>query len=315
MIWVALCSALATIAIWPFLRERLRPPMDETARRTAPGQGIALPSGLTHYEWIGSARGPVALCIHGLTTPSFVWKGIALALAAMGYRVLIYDLYGRGYSDRPPGRQTRAFFLRQLNELLAAQDLGQDLTIIGYSMGGAIATAFAAAHPDRVRQLVLLAPAGIRVRQPTRLEQMLKWPLIGDWLMLMFYPGQHLRGIAAERGLPSSVPDIHDRQKAELRFRGFVPAVLSSYRGLLSETFKADHIQIAQHNIPTLAVFGGADPLVPPSAAGPLIEWHRRARVEVIAGAGHGLPYTHTDAVMHHVTDFLRDRGKLNLRP
>lgn len=37
----------------------------------------------------------------------------------MGYRILTYDLYGRGYSDRPSGKQNREFFLQQLDDLLA----------------------------------------------------------------------------------------------------------------------------------------------------------------------------------------------------
>lgn len=82
-------------------------------------------------------RGPVAVCVHGLTTPSFVWHGLARGLATFGYRVLIYDLYGRGYSDRAPGHQDQAYFLQQLNDLLEDQQIKGDITLLGYSMGGA----------------------------------------------------------------------------------------------------------------------------------------------------------------------------------
>ena len=162
---------------------------------------------------------------------------MAKGLAALGYRVLTYDLYGRGYSDRPPGLQDRAFFLSQLEELLEDQEVEDDFTLLGYSMGGAIATAFASAHPGRVRGLILLASAGFG-GSPGRLTRLIRQvPLLGNWLMLALYPSMHIRGTEAERDLPGSVPGIAGLQQRELAFRGFVPAVLSSLRGILNDNF------------------------------------------------------------------------------
>ena len=127
---------LAVFAAFPLGIEARRKPMSAAARQDASGDFVTLSQGVTHYEWLGPARGPVAVCVHGLTTPSFVWRGLARGLARMGFRVLIYDLYGRGYSDRVQGRQDRVFFLRQLNDLLADQQVNGDITLVGYSMGG-----------------------------------------------------------------------------------------------------------------------------------------------------------------------------------
>ena len=113
--------------------------MDDAARAAAPGRIARLSQGATHYTWTGPENGPVAVCVHGLTTPLQAWDGIAARLAEAGYRVLAYDLYGRGYSDRPGGTQDSAFFLRQLDDLLADQGIAGDITLLGYSMGGAIA--------------------------------------------------------------------------------------------------------------------------------------------------------------------------------
>ncbi|WP_150122055.1 alpha/beta fold hydrolase, partial [Sulfitobacter sp. HI0129] len=96
---------------------------------------------------------------------------------------LVYDLYGRGYSDRPRTRQDAQFFHRQLRELLDHVGVGDDITLIGYSMGGAIATSFAAEHPGRIQQLVLLAPAGMRVPAGRMINIIRSSPLLGDWLM------------------------------------------------------------------------------------------------------------------------------------
>ena len=103
-------------------------------RGRSPGAVAGLPDGLTHYQWHGPARGPVAVGVHGLTTPCFDWRPIA---AVLGCRVPVHVLFGRGCSDRPCGRQDRAFFVRQLDELLTGQSLtGQGLA--GQVLGGQV---------------------------------------------------------------------------------------------------------------------------------------------------------------------------------
>ena len=109
MLWFVLL-VLALAALLPFADEWRRKPMNAAARTVARGDFADLSQGRTCYRWTGPLRGPVAVCVHGLTTPSQVWDSIAEGLAAQGFRVLTYDLYGRGFSDRPPGRQDAGFF-------------------------------------------------------------------------------------------------------------------------------------------------------------------------------------------------------------
>ncbi len=295
MIW--LCILLVVIAA-PFVIEHRRRVMDDAARGSATGQLVELSQGVTHFAWAGPQNGPVLVCIHGLTTPSFVWRGMTRALALAGYRVLTYDLYGRGYSSRPKGPQDRRFFLTQLNELLAREGVGDDLTVVGYSMGGAIAATFAATYPDRVHQLVLLAPAGMRVVNGGLIGFIKRVPLLGDWLVLALYPAMLRKGLRAERHIPGSVPRINDLQLAEIEVKGFSPAVLASLRGILSEDLSKDHKALAARGTPVLAIWGRKDEVIPLSCVGTLAEWNRDARQEVIDGAGHGLTYTHTDEVL-----------------
>lgn len=302
MIWFLLAvAALAAVAIWPFAREALRAPMDDAARRDAPGDFVQLSQGITHYRWIGPVRGPVAVCVHGLTTPSLVWQAVAQGLALMGFRVLVYDLYGRGYSDRAPGLQDQDFFVRQLDDLLASQGIGEDITLLGYSMGGVIVTAFAARNPGRVRRVILLAPAGMGHDLGKLAKFMRDTPVLGDWLMLLRFPAAHRAGTEAERALPSEVEGIIDYQQAELGKRGFVPAVLSSMRGALPRPLEAEHRAISREDVPVQAIWGRDDAVIPISAMGRLAEWNRMARHDVIEGAGHGLTYTHAAAVLRAI--------------
>lgn len=302
--WAFLSAGTALVAA-PFIAEACRPRVTDTQRAAAKGQVADLPNGPTWFQWRGPEDGPVAVCVHGLTTPSFVWGPLADHLAGMGFRVLTYDLYGRGLSARPKGEQDSAFFNAQLAALLDHQRVNGQIILLGYSMGGAIATGFAAAHPDRVRQLCLIAPAGLGHDLGPVARMAINHPNIGKWMMLGFYPRSLRRGLDTERGLPSAIPDMVDLQIAESRKHGFAPAVLSSLSGIMDEDLPPAHRAICDAGIPTLAIWGETDDVIPLAGRDRLAELNPAAQNVVIPGAGHTLAYTHV-AEVSEVMDTLR---------
>ncbi|MEQ6249705.1 alpha/beta hydrolase [Sulfitobacter sp. HNIBRBA3233] len=303
MIWLALL--LLAVFAAPFVYERYKPQMSDGRRGSAPGKFAELEGGVTHYHLSGPETGPLVVLIHGLTTPSFVWTAIARGLAVRGFRVLAYDLYGRGFSDRPGGVEDKGFFLAQLDALLAHLDITTPFHLVGYSMGGAIAAGFTAAQPERVDRLVLIAPAGMSVPDTPTLRFIRDRGLLGTWAMLALYPRALRQGIRAERDLASAVPGIADLQRAQLDFRGFVPAVLASLRGILARPMEGEHLAIHRNGLPVLAIWGEDDTVIPTSSMGQLAAWNRHVRHDVIADAGHGLPYTHASEVTERITAFL----------
>ena len=157
-LWPWLLGAVAAV---PVVQEALRKPVSARPQDDTEGRFADLPQGRVYYRWHGPENGPVALCIHGLTTPSYVWDGLIPHLAGKGFRVLSLDLYGRGLF-RPPSRTTgRRLLQRPPDGPLADQGVTQPITLFGNSMGSAIATNFAARHPARIRQVVLCVPAGM----------------------------------------------------------------------------------------------------------------------------------------------------------
>ncbi len=303
MIWWLL-GCLAIVVAIPITVEALRKPVTQAEMDAAPGQIADLKSGKTYFQWRGPANGATVVCIHGLTTPSFAFNGIVPDLVNQGHRVLTYDLYGRGLSARPFGRQSRQFFLRQLNQLLLEQGVGRDLVVIGYSMGGAIAAAFAAENPRRVRQLILLASAGMDPGQgPAGIWRM---PVIGDWLRLTFGAMRHRAAIRAGNERSTAVPDIAERQIAEADRRGFHAAVLSSRRGMLAEDMTETHASLGKAGVPTLAIWGEADSVIPASSIGKMTKANRNAQHVTVPDAGHGLPYTHPTAVSIAIAKVLK---------
>ena len=303
VIWVLLL--LAALVAAPFVAEHYRAEMNDGRRGSAPGQFVELSQGVTHFHFSGPKEGPLIVCVHGLTTPSFVWVQLAKGLTALGFRVLAYDLYGRGFSDRPEGPQDKAFFNHQLDDLITHLDIDVPFHMIGYSMGGAIATGFAATYPARVRRLVLLASAGMTLADTPLLRFIRNRGFAGKWLMFAAYPFRLRRGIRAERELGVVGANISEGQESQLMFQGFVPAVLASLRGILGRPLEGEHMALRRNGLPVLALWGGEDDVIPASAMGQLAAWNRDVVHEVIEDAGHGLPYTHTDEVLAQIAKFL----------
>ncbi|MEQ9693157.1 alpha/beta hydrolase [Shimia sp. SDUM112013] len=303
MIWAALPLAALTAA--PFLPELFREPV--TGRPVPEDIQFAdLPKGRIAYRWQGDEADPVVVCVHGLTTPGLVWEGLAPHLVGAGFRVLTLDLYGRGNSDRPRGKQDAAFFNAMLSELFDHLHLTAPVTLIGNSMGSAISANFAAARPDRVRQVVLLVPAGLGHDLGRAADLARRFPVLGQWMIHAFYPGTLRKGVAAERALSSSVTGIYDRQLEELRYRGFLRSVQNSLSGILGTALEEAHRKLHDAEIPVVAVWGAEDDIIPLSCKDRLAMWNPEATQIVMDGCGHGLVYTHTDALWQRLGPALK---------
>lgn len=264
LIWFLVFLALVVFAFAatrPFYIERRRPVIGPTERHGAKGEFVQLSQGVTHFRWAGSARGPVAIVVHGIATPMISMEAVAKALGQQGYRVLMYDLYGRGLSDAPKGRQDRAFFLRQLSDLCAYHRLTEDITVAGYSMGGSIATAFAAELPHSVKRVILVASSGVATNESWFSRFCRRVPILGDWAHAAFAHNRIAKSIPA-RGATRDIDLVLRAQAQELGRRGYLPALLSSRRGILAEIQEEDHRKLSRQGIAVSAIWGGADPIV-----------------------------------------------------
>jgi pimeloyl-ACP methyl ester carboxylesterase len=307
MVWFVIVVVIAVLASLPWLAESRRHGSD-VFREKAPGRFAKLSQGVTHYQWLGRARGPVVVCIHGLTTPSPVWYAIADGLTGLGYRVLVYDLYGRGFSDAPRGAQTGDFFAQQLADLLDHQELTEDVTLMGYSMGGSIATHFTSEHPDRVRRLILLASAGAWLREDKLVEFCRKTPVIGDWLHSVIVARKDRRALRARLGRTFDIRGITELQLSEFESRGFLKSVLSSRRNMLSDMQEEAHRQIGRDGIPVVGIWAEKDEIIPLKSLGTITQWNRSVRQEVISVADHDVGFTHSAQVIEVLGDVLREQ-------
>jgi len=115
------------------------------------------------YEW-GPESGRKVLLIPGISTPCVSMGGIAEGLVDHGCRVMVLDLFGRGYSDGVADLpHDSRLYATEILLAITSSPLSwtpEGFSLIGYSLGGGIVADFASCFPSLVRGLVLLAPAG-----------------------------------------------------------------------------------------------------------------------------------------------------------
>lgn len=127
------------------------------------GRPVRTGAYLSNVHEMGAGEGVPLLLVHG-SGPGVSawanWRGVMPGLA-QGRRVIAPDMAGFGYTERLPWLQhDRAAWLGQLIALLDALGLAS-VDIVGNSFGGGLALAFAIAHPQRARRLVLMGSVGV----------------------------------------------------------------------------------------------------------------------------------------------------------
>ncbi|KAH6688385.1 Alpha/Beta hydrolase protein, partial [Plectosphaerella plurivora] len=130
------------------------------------GRHVDTPYGSLHVYEFGPSTGPRVLLLHGIGTPCLALGRMARALAEGGCRVMLFDFFGRGYSDAPDDLPYDSrLYNTQILLALASSSLpwtGDDaFHLVGYSLGGAIAASFANYHAHTVRSLSLVAGGGL----------------------------------------------------------------------------------------------------------------------------------------------------------
>lgn len=294
---------IAGIAL-PLILETERQDLDGQARLGAPGSFAELTHGHVHYQLAGPGDGPVVVLVHGFSVPSFVWDPTFEKLVSEGFRVLRYDLYGRGFSDRPDVAYDRTLYSEQLRELLNVLGVDSPVDLVGLSMGGPVIASFTDSHPDKVASLVFVDPfvgpvdAGV-----------LAVPGLGDYLAIVFVAKTLPERLAEDFYRPEKVPDWEERFCVQMRYRGFRRALLRSLREFMADDFSGLYTEVGRLGKPTLVVWGRHDRTVPfahsDSVAGAL-----GARLFVVDEAGHTPHLERPEFFESELVSFLRAGGE-----
>lgn len=284
--------------------ERINP---TEARAENPGSDIALSDGITRYELTGPEIGEPVVLIHGLSSPYAVWDKTAPALAQAGFRVLRYDLFGRGFSDRPKKNYGIELYLRQLTELMEKVGFQErPVRVIAVSMGALIAARFTELFPERVAKLVLFAPAGLPVaRIPTLLHAMSALPGLGEWLTRLIgtqFAKSSIQRFFEDKTIIPEFTQIYDRQ---LAIRGYRYALLSTMRHLPIFSIPAGYELAGKNLIPTALFWGTGDPIAPFENAERVLSMIPQAMLVPIENGSHLCHYDRAKEVNPKLIDFL----------
>jgi pimeloyl-ACP methyl ester carboxylesterase len=219
-----------------------------------------LSDGVTHYELSGPDSGHAIVLVHGFSVPYYIWDSTAAALATAGHRVLRYDEFGRGLSDRPGIEYTADVYDRQLGELLDSLHVGGPVDVAGVSMGGWVTATFAGRHPKRVRSLILVDPVA---SQGSRSLGMLDVPLLGPYLFQTLAVPTMADGQTSDFLHPDRFPGWADKYRPQTRLRGFGHALFSTRRAEAKLDMDSVYRVVGQTQIPVLLLWGTADKTVP----------------------------------------------------
>jgi len=154
-----LLAAILILTVLFVHRDQERDTLNDQTRAGIAGSFVRLPHGTIHYQLTGPESGRTVVLVHGFSVPYYIWDPTYDELVKRGFRVLRYDLYGRGYSDRPDEVYGPDLYDGQLNDLLSQLNVSGAVDLVGLSMGGPIVVTFAARHPEKVRSLTLVDPA------------------------------------------------------------------------------------------------------------------------------------------------------------
>lgn len=134
------------------------------AESIAASERVALSHGAVRIDVQGLNTDPTVLLIHGLSYPLEVWDPLTERLVAGGWRVIRYDLYGRGYSTWDETPLDNHVLVEQACEVLDHVGETRPVEVVSMSNADLIALGLAAAKPARVSGLSFVAPSGLDVR-------------------------------------------------------------------------------------------------------------------------------------------------------
>jgi pimeloyl-ACP methyl ester carboxylesterase len=282
-------------------REKLE--MNDTARWDVTGSFVRITDGVTHYQIGGPASATTLLLIPGFSTTFSVWDPTYDGLTAAGVRVLRYDLFGRGWSDRPVARYDADFYDRQIVDLLNALAISGPVDVAGVSMGGPIVATFVVRHPERVRHVLLFDP-GYWPENPAPFK--FRAPGLGEFNMNVSMAPRLPESQWQDFVHPERYPHYLDAYRAQMRYHGFRRALLETIRNYLSKDVTADFKRLGKSSKPVLLIWGKEDKDVPIVIADQVRADIPQAEFHPIDDAAHIPHYERPDVVNPIVLEFLR---------
>lgn len=267
------------------------------------GQYAKLRNGHTiHY--LDQGQGPAVVFLHGSGSGACGhsnFKNNYPQLVKNGYRVILPDLIGFGYSDKPDNIEYPLdLFVECVKQTLDHAGVAK-YTLVGNSLGGAVALKFALDYPQHVEKLVLMAPGGLN-----DLPDYLAMPGMAAMFQL-FAPGQQVTPermkeffIKAFVVNPACVDDTLVSERHEL---------MKLQNPQVMKTMKVPNLtdRLGEIKCPALGLWGLNENMMPDSGILRLAKGMPNIRMVLVPQCGHWVMIEHRDLFNRMTLDFLQN--------
>jgi pimeloyl-ACP methyl ester carboxylesterase len=249
-----------------------------------------------HVVIDGDPAAPPLLLIHGSGATGSTWEPVVPALATE-YGVITIDLPGCGRSEpvstyAVPQQAERV--ARVLDELGA-----RNLTVVGHSSGGYVATALVEHRPDLVGELVLVStgPSHAALLPEPAIIRMLASPPLGPLVWAIRTDSLIRRGLEATAATPITVPDGAMADLRRTSYRAFRAILAANIDYITTRNVPQ---RLADSGKPFLVIFGDSDPRWDPASAHQY-EAVPNAELEYLRGVGHLAMLEDSDALTRSI--------------
>src|SRR5438034_5486467 len=279
--------------------------MPELRLRSGEVDGLAL-------NYLVEGRGPAVVLVHGLGGFAQSWRHLVPCLAARATCDAV-DRPGFGRSGKPSAGYSLAYFTRALYAFLDAVGVTQ-VSLVGHSLGAAVAVTYALTHPARVERLALVGGVvpGFGYR-PSWVYRLVALPLLGEALARCGSAALYKAALARcfHRAVREEVDFFVDfgfaaRTTAEARaaYLATLRHVRTDFEGHAEDYRRA----IATLDLPVLLIHGRQDRVVPPAHCTLVADGFARATVRWVEECGHFPQIEQAETVNRWLVDFLVGR-------
>ncbi len=255
-----------------------------------------------HYHDVGAADRGVVLFIHGSGPGASGWsnfKGNYPFLVEHGYRAIVPDTMGYGYSTKPEaGTFTLDDVAAQYKGLLDALGVKR-ATVIGNSQGGAIAITMALNYPEMIEKLVLMAPGALEKR-----DTYMEMEGIKTMIRVLYK-----EGISKDTMRKVFTLQLHDTSKItdeiiEERYQ----VALTQHKDNIARIQVTDlEDRLSEIECPVLCFWGANDNFCPPTGASKVASRCANARTMLISSCGHWVMVEYPKLFNELTLKFLND--------
>jgi len=241
----------------------------------------------------GTSKNTLIL-LHGLGASAERWESV-IPLFAKKFRVIVPDLIGFGYSDKPTIDYTTDYFAEFIAKFVERVGI-KEMSVIGSSLGGQIAAEFIINQNVDVKKLVLVSPSGV-MKHST--------PALNAYISAALYPNTDsaLNAFQAMSGREKIDEKIVSGFIERMQLPNAKMAFMSTLLGLSNSKVITEKLQLI--TIPTLIVWGENDPVIPIKYAQSFISGINDCRFYKMMGCAH-TPYVEKpEKFFQIVSDFL----------